>query len=71
MALTEAEKTLARAACAEAFQRSIAGTFASLAAAFSVATSDADRQAAEHKAERGVETSADLLRRMLRIVDSG
>ena len=71
MALTESEKKLARVACEDAFQRQLAATFSSLAAAFSVATSDEDRQAAVQKAERGVATSADLFRRMLRIVDTG
>ena len=71
MPLSETEKKLARAACEQAFQRDIAGTFTSLALNFSLATTDEERRAAMTKAERGVATSADLLRRMLRIVDGG
>ena len=71
MALTETEKKLARAACEDAFQQQITGTCTSLAMAFSLAATEEERQAAVQKAERGVATSADLLRRMLRIVDAG
>ena len=71
MALTEAEKKLARAACEDAFQQQISGTCTSLAVAFSLAKTEEERQAAVQKAERGVATSTDLLRRMLRIVDAG
>jgi hypothetical protein len=71
MALTETEKKLARVACEEAFQRDITGTFTSLALNLSLAATDDERQAAVQKAERGVATSAELLRRMLKIVDGG
>jgi cytochrome c551/c552 len=70
-AMTEAEKELATDACHDAFKQQIGAVFTTLAAAFSGAASDAAKQEAMQRAERGVARSLDLLHRMVGIIDKG
>jgi hypothetical protein len=68
--MTEAEKTLAKAACEDAFKQQIATVFGTLATAFSLATTDEAKRDALQRAERGVARSVDLLHGMLGIVNT-